>query len=355
MISSQIRTMLRPVLWLMIAGLASCAEAQSSFEIFKSPTVSYHLVRSYSIGGSYTWQGIALDSEQRRIYLAHYNRVEVVDEDSGSRVSDILETPDVRAIAIASDLNRGFTANGGADARRTGDSGSVTVFDTTTLKALARVAVNPPESIVYDLLTHRVFPLNQKTTVIDGRSNEKVGEVDLGGQPSGALSDGRGTVFVNLSDKRALAVIDAKTLQVSKVFPIHCAGPHSLAYDSREQRLFIGCDDGHLYVIDAVTGKFVNRVQMCSGVDGSGYDPDARLVFQACDEGVISVIHENATDAYDIIDTVKTALWASAMAFDPKTKAIYLPTADYVPIPGKDDPTRERLAPGTFRLLLVSP
>jgi hypothetical protein len=130
---------------------------------------------------------------------------------------------------------------------------------------------------------------------------------------------------------------------------------NSVSYDSREQRLFIGCDDGHLFVIDAVTGQFINRVQMCSGVDASGYDEDNRLVFESCDEGVISVIHENATDAYQLVDTVKTELWASAMAFDTKSKAIYLPTADYQPIPSKDDPTKERLIPGTLRVLVVSP
>jgi WD40 repeat protein len=355
MINSRAEAIIFLFLWVTLAASCPSALAQNPFQVFEAPRIAYHVVNFYPVGGAYKWGGIALDSQHKRIYVAHYSRVEVLDQDSGHRVGDLLAVPDVRTIAIASNLNRGFTANGGSD-RRTDDRGSVTIFDTSTLETLSKIAVNPPESIIYDESTKRVFALGNKTSVIDARSGEKLGEVDLEGEPTGSIGDGKGTIFVNLSDKRAVAVIDAKTLQVTKVFPVsHCVSPHSLSYDSREQRLFIGCDDGHLFVIDALTGKFINKVQMCSGVDGSGYDQDNRLVFESCEEGVISVIHENATGAYQLFDTVKTELHAATMVFDDKIKAIYLPTAGFEPIPSKDDPTKERLMPGTLRVLVVSP
>jgi hypothetical protein len=337
--------------------VAGClpASAQNGFRVFDAPNNPYHVARSFPVGGSYEWGGIALDPDKKRLYIAHYSRVEVLDQETGHRVGDLLDTPDVRSIAIADDIKRGFTANGGSD-NRSDDRGSVTIFDTDTLQIRSTVAVNPPNSIVYDASTKRVFPLSNRTTVIDALTGEKVGEIDLKGEPAGAIGDGNGTIFVNLSDKRAVVVVDAKALQVTQIFPVaRCVSPHSISYDSREHRLFIGCDDGHMFVLDAVTGKFINRVQMCSGVDGSGFDPDTRLVFESCGEGVISVIHENATDAYQIVDTVKTALWASEMLFDSKSKSIYLPTADFTPIPSKDDPGKERLERGSFRVLVVSP
>jgi hypothetical protein len=337
--------------------VAAClsASAQNDFRVFDPPNNSYHVARSFPVGGSYKWGGIALDADNKRLYIAHYSRVEVLDQETGHRIGDLLDTPDVRSIAIAEDIKRGFTANGGSD-NRSNDRGSVTSFDTDTLKILSRVAVNPPESIVYDASTKRVFPLSSRTTVIDGLTGGKVGEIDLKGEPIGAIGDGNGTIFVTLSDKRAVAVVDARSLQVTQVFLVaRCSSPHSISFDSREHRLFIGCDDGHMFVADAVTGKLINRVQMCSGVGGSGFDPDSRLVFESCSEGVISVIHENATDTYEIVDTVKTALWADEMLFDAKSKSIYLPTADFTPIPSKDDPGKERLERGSLRVLVVSP
>jgi hypothetical protein len=225
MINSRAEAIIFLFLWVTLAASCPSALAQNSFQVFEAPKIPYHIVNSYPVGGPYKWGGIALDSQHKRIYVAHYSRVEVLDQDSGHRVGDLLDVPDVRTIAIASNLNRGFTANGGSD-RRTDDRGSVTIFDTSTLESLSKVPVHPPESVVYDAFTKRVFALSSNTTVIDARSGSRVGDISLNGEPAGAVSDGNGTVFVNLSDKKAVAVIDAKTLQITKVLPVsHCVGP----------------------------------------------------------------------------------------------------------------------------------
>lgn len=79
---------------------------------------------------------------------------------------------------------------------------------------------------------------------------KRAGEVDLGGSPEAGLSDGKGSVYVNLADKSAVAVVDPSTLTVTKTYQIdHCTSPHSLSFDSDNQRLFVGCRDG-LAVLD---------------------------------------------------------------------------------------------------------
>jgi WD40 repeat protein len=311
---------------------------------------AYHLVEQHVLGGEGGWDYISVDSDSNRVYVSHGKRIEVLDENSGKSIGVISDTPGVHGIAIAPDLKRGFTSNG--------SDGSVTIFDSRTLRTIRKVKANDPDFILYDAFSKRVFPMNEKITVIDATTGGTAGELDLGGDPESAVSDGKGTAYVNLADKGAIAVVDVQALKVTKTYPIDdCVSPHSMAYDSATQRLFVGCRNSTLAVVDALTGKVVAHQQTCSGVDAGGFDPDNKLVFISCSEGVISVIHEVSPDFYELTDTVKTQLWARTMALDPITKKIYLPTADIETVANPDPkkPFVRRLKPGSFRVLVVAP
>jgi outer membrane protein assembly factor BamB len=235
----------------------------------------------------------------------------------------------------------------------------VRIFDTETLKPIKRVSVNGTNAIVYDPFTKSVFPMSEKITVLDAPTGEQVGEVDLGGDPEAGVPDGKGTVYVNIADKKAVAVVDPQTLKDMTTYPIdYCTGPPSLSYDAANQRLFVGCRDGFA-VLDATNGKVVGRSQMCSGVDSGGFDAENKLIFESCAEGVISVIPQVSPDYYQLVGTVKTRLYAKTMTFDPKTKKIFLPTAEFETIPNTDPkfpyPFKRQMKPGTFHVLVVAP
>ncbi len=311
---------------------------------------TYRLTHHYPVPGEGYWDYISVDSTARRLYVSHGAQLQVIDADSGKLVGQIPDTPGVHGAAIAPELKRGFTSNG--------QDGSVTIFDTDTLKVIQRVRVNRPDFILYDPFTQRVFPMNGKTTVLSAKTGDVVGEVDLGGTPEAGVSDEKGNVYVNLADRKAVAVVDPRGLKVRSVYSIEsCTSPHSLSYDASNARLFIGCRDG-LTVLDATTGKMVGQSLMCSGVDGGAFDSVNKLIFESCAEGVISVIRQVSPDYYELLDTVKTTLWAKTMTFDIKTKRIYLPTADFETIPSSADPRypfQHRLKVGSFRVLVVEP
>jgi len=285
------------------------------------------------------------------LYVTHENQVEVLDPDSGKVVGVIHDAPGVHGVAISPDLQRGFTSNG-ADT-------SVSVFDTKTLKVLRKIAVNSPDFIFYDAFSRRVFPMSKITSVLDAQTGEMLSQLDLGGSPESAASDGNGTLYVNLADKAAVAVVDTKALQVINTFPIErCTSPHSLSYDADGKRLLIGCSNG-FRAVDAGTGKMVGAALMWGGVDASAFDRVSKLVFESCGEGVLSVIRQITPDVYDLIDSVPTKILAKTMAFDPKTKRIYLSTANVEWIQGADPHSnaapRPRVKPGTFRVLVLEP
>lgn len=316
-----------------------------------SSGTSYHVAQRYGIPGDGDWDYISIDSKARRLYVSHGDQLEVLDADSGKLVGKIADTPGVHGAALASEFHRGFTSNG--------HDKSVTIFDTKTLATIKKVQLQTgTDFILYDLFSKRVFPMNERTSVIDAQTGEIVGILDLGGSPEAAVSDGKGTIYVNLIDKNAVAVVDPKALTVTKTYPINgCTGPDSLSYDGASQRLFIGCSDGFA-ALDVTAGKVVRQSLMCSGVDASGFDSENKLVFESCAEGVISVIRETTPDYYELVATIPTQLHARTMAFDSITKKIFLPTAEFDTFPNTDptasSPFKRQRKPGSFTVLVVS-
>jgi len=326
----------------------SAASAQTTSKPVSTST-GYRLAKKFVVPGEGHWDYIAVDSNAQRVYVSHGDVIQVLDADSGKLLGQIA-APGAHGVALASNLRRGFTSNG--------NDKSVTVFDMKTLAVIKTVKLEGgPDAILYDSFTKRVFPINEKIMVLDAETGDVAGTVDLGGHPEAAVSDGKGTVYVNLADKMAVAVVDPKALTVTKTFPIdHCTSPHSLSYDDASQRLFVGCRDG-LAVLDARTGKVAGRSLMCSGVDAGDFDPVNKLIFESCSEGVISVIRQISPDYYELLEPVKTELWARTMTLDGRTKKIYLPTADFETIPSSDPryPFQRRMKPGSFRVLVVEP
>jgi DNA-binding beta-propeller fold protein YncE len=314
-----------------------------------SERTSYHIIGKYKIAGDGGWDYITIDSAARWLYVAHGSRLEILDADSGNLVGQVPNLgDDLHGAAIAPELQRGFTSNGAAR--------SVTVFNTRTLRPIKTVSVAGTDFILYEPLTQRVFPLNQRITVLNAKSGQPVGELDLGSEPEAAVSDGKGNVYLSLAHDGLIAIVNAETLEVTRSLPIERCEPHTLLYDDSSRRLFVGCRD-RLAVLDPVTGKVVARTLMCSGVDGAAWDGENKLIFESCKEGVVSIIRQRSPEYYELVDTVKTELYSGTMAFDPQTKRIFLPSAKIrsVPNPGVDPspPYKLEATPDSFAVLVL--
>src|SRR6266550_3331184 len=72
----------------------------------------YHVVKKFQAGGDGGWDYLAVDSSARRLYVSRSTRVMVFDADTGAAVGEIPGTEGVHGIAMAPELNRGFTSNG---------------------------------------------------------------------------------------------------------------------------------------------------------------------------------------------------------------------------------------------------
>src|SRR5246127_347740 len=315
----------------------------------------YHVIQTYKLGGEGGWDYLTADAEARRLYISRSTKVVVMDLDSGKSIGEIADTPGVHGIALANDLGRGFVSNG--------REGTVSIFDPSTLKTSSKVKVGDnPDAILYDPATKRVFTFNgrsQDSTAIDGATGKVLGTIKLDGKPEFAASDAKGEIFVNIEDKSELVAIDPKKLEVKATWPLApCTEPSGLAIDRKNRRLFVGCDNKMMAVVDADTGKVLATPPIGEGVDATAYDPETGLAFASCGgDGVLTVVKEDSKDKFSVAENVPTQKSARTMALDTKTHNVYTVAAKFGPRPAPT-PQNPRgyppVLPDSFVVLVVS-
>jgi len=128
-----------------------------------------------------------------------------------------------------------------------------------------------------------------------------------------------------------------------------------MAMDLAHQRLFIGCHNKLMVMMDSSTGKVVASVPIGQGVDANAFDPGTQLAFASCGDGTTTIAHEDAPDKLTVVQTLTTERGARTMALDPKTHRIYLASAKFEPQPEQkpgEQRQRPKLIPGSFKVLV---
>ncbi len=289
----------------------------------------YHVINKIPLSGEGGWDALTVDSAAHRLYLSHSTHVMVIDTVTDKVVGDIPDTPGVHGIALAPELNRGFTSNG--------KSNTASIFDIKTLKLIGHVKTGEnPDIILYEPYTQRVFTFNGKSkdaTVFEAASGNILATIALGGKPEFATMDSKGNVFVNIEDTSEVVELDSKKLTISKRYSLKpCEEPSGIAIDIEQHRLFSGCRNKVMTVLDVVSGKVIATVPIGEGVDGNAFDAETGLVFSSNGEGTLTVVRESSPGKFDA-EIIPTQRSARTMALDIKTHKIYLPVAAFSPAP----------------------
>ncbi len=305
----------------------------------------YRVIKKIPLGGEGGWDYLTCDPSAHRLYISRGTHVVVMDTDTDKVVGEVANTPGVHGIALAPELNRGFTSNG--------REGTVTVFDLKTLRELDRIKVGRnPDAILYDSASGRVFTFNggsKDATAIDAVSGKVVGTVPLGGKPETGVADGQGQVYVNVENTGEVVRLDAQKLQIKdrwKLAPDK--DPTGLAIDCKNHRLFASCHSQHMVVLEAESGKVLARPAIGRGTDACVYDPEAGLAFSSNGDGTLTVVQESRPGEFEAVDNVKTQPSARTMALDTKTHQIYLAAARRKPGGG-----RGAIEPNSFVIVVV--
>jgi YVTN family beta-propeller protein len=339
------RLTLIPTLILLTTGSATAKESGG-----------YHLAKKVTVPGAGTYYDyLSFDPGSRRLYVSFGDQVAVLDGDKDTVVGALPGAKKVHGMVVASD--KVFVTDGGAD--------SVRVYDAKTLKPVGEVkAGKNPDAITYDPASKQVFAFNHSAgtvTAIDPGSLKVNATIEAPGALEMGRADGRGTVWVNVEDKNEMVRIDSKKNTVTAHWPLApCEEPSGLGFDPKTRRLFVGCGNKLLAVVNADSGKVITTLPIGPGVDGTDFDPGTRTVFASCggEGGTLTVIKQQSADKYSVVTNVATQTRAKTLAVDPKTHRVFLSAASFTPPPaataGNPKP-RGAMVPGSFSVLIVEP
>ena len=212
-------------------------------------------------------------------------------------------------------------------------------------------------------------------TVIDSESRKQLAQLVLSGRLGFAEADGNGRIFVAVSDNNQIVRLDAEAIGSTLRGLLDAAGaaqskgsatespagaildwtsdarplppaesrprfftlglgsqePRALAVDAAHVRLFAACTNQKMIVLNADTGEAVSSVPIGPGADAVGYDSDRGLIFSANGggDGSLTVISQNVTDTYSVIQILPTRQRARTLAINSSTGEIYLATVIY--------------------------
>jgi len=313
----------------------------------------YHFLKEIPVGGEGGWDYLSIDETARRLYVSHDPKVVVIDLEKDTVVGEIADTPGVHGFAIAPELGRGFSSNG--------KENKTSIVDLKTLKTLSKVETGEnPDAILYEPGHQEVYTFNgrgRSATVFDAKSGNVVATMPLPGKPEFATADpAAGRVYCNIEDKSEVVAIDTKEHKAVNTWPIAPGEEASgMAIDLTHHRLFLGCGNKLMVMMDSQNGKVLASVPIGAGVDANAFDPGAQLAFSSNREGTTTIAHEDGPDKLTVVQTLKTEPGARTMALDPKTHKIYLATAKFEaaseqPSTGKRQ--RPKMIPGTFKIMV---
>ena len=314
-----------------------------------SQTTSFKVIKSYPIKSSGGWDYIAVNNH--KIYASHGTQVNILDENTGDSISIIPGTTGIHGIAFYNKLNKGYTSNGRLN--------NVFVFDLVTNKILKTIATGEnPDAITYESFSKKIITCNGRSktlSIIDPINDTVIATIELDAKPEEAVGNGKGKLYVNLEDKNEIAEIDLKTFKVLNRWSIAPGeSATGLAYDKKTNRLFAGCDNKMMAVVNAENGKVIKTLPIGEGCDGVVFDKSKNLVFASCGEGLITVVKVKNANSFDVVQTVTTKPSARTITIDEATSILFLPAADLKPAdPNAAPHTRRSFVPGSFQVLVV--
>ncbi len=318
-------------------------------------TGPYHVLLAKTVGGDQgRFDYVYADAVARRLYVARIGPsgvMSVYDLDTLMPVGSIAETS-AHGAAVDQATHRGFAS-----------SKPVTMWDSQSLQLIKTIAVDgAPDAIFGDSFNSRIYILSHvapNVTVIDAKEGTVLGTIDLGGEPEQMVSDGNGRLYVDLEDKDAIAVVDAKTMTVTARYGLAgkggtCAG---LAIDRKNGILFASCRNPQtMVVLNAADGKVLTALPIGDDSDGAVFNPNTMEAFSAQADGTLSIIKEASRTKFSLEQTLQTKAGAKTLTLDTKTNHIVLITADFTPAPPAPSgqrPGRPQMVPGSFSILIV--
>jgi len=266
---------------------------------------------------------LALDPVHHRLFVANMpnSSLDVVDLALGKLIRQVPGQRGIQGIAYAPDLNLIFVGDGG---------GECNVFDGRDYHRVKSLRPGDDcDNVRYDPKTQRAYLIHapQSLAVIDARTQQITKEIRLPGDPeSFQLEKGRPRIYLNTPSPPQVVVIDTAMQSVATVYRLRRAGSNfPMALDEAHHRLFVVCRRPPLLdVLDTETGREMASVEIPGDTDDVWYDPGNRRIYVSTGAGYLAVIRQTDPDHYEAMARVPTARGARTCLYDPASRRLYL-------------------------------
>lgn len=315
-----------------------------------SPT--YSLTTTTVLGAPDRWDYVTYDDQSGRVYVAHSDRVAVLDGSTGKLIGEVQGvTGGTHGTAISVRTGQGFTDDG--------KNGKAIAFDLHTLKVTREIPADADaDALALDRASGHLFVIEgdpAAITVIDTKSDKPIATIKAGEKLEFAVADQHGSIFVAGEGNGDVLKVDVRSNQITKRWPTSgCTSPHGLAVDATAHRVFMGCVNNVMMVVDTVSGRTVATLPIGRGSDAVAFDSVRKRVFSSNGgDGTITAYQQVSPDRYTAMPLIHTTVSARTMSLDPETGHLFVAGADTEPnaTPGG----RPRVKPGTLRLMIFAP
>ena len=346
-------------LFIEVVLAAGIAMAQGQGLAQGAPTAGpYKVLKTAKVGGEGGYDYIFADVEGRRLYVPRggpTGRLTVFNLDTLEQVGTI-DNVSAGGATVDPKSHHGFST-----------TKPITMWDANSLKIIKTIDVDGrPDGILCDPYNQRVWVLSHRppyATVIDAKQGTVVGTLDLGGAPEQAVSDGKGTIYINISDKANVAVVDAKNMAVTAHYDMSSkgSGGSGLALDAKNHVLFAYYRQPSptVVILNAQNGNIITALPTGTGVDTVAFNPATKEAISAENGGTMTFIKENSPSSFEVEQTLPTMKGAKTLALDTKTNHGFTMAAEFGPPPPDAPPgpagrpARGPMIPDSFSILMV--
>ena len=311
---------------------------------------AYRPAGAVKLGSPDRWDYVVADPASGRVYVAHSDRLAIIDGRAGTLVGEVS--------GIAGGTHgTGALPGAGLGVTDDGKAGEAVVFDLRSLAVLRRVPSGADaDGIAVDPATGHALVVNGDSgtvAVIDARLGTRLAVINAGEELEYMAAADNGRAYVAGKEKGDLVVLDLHANKVAAHWAMpDCVKPHGLAFDAASHRVFMGCVNTRMMVVDSATGHVVATLPIGRGSDAVAFDPKRHRVFSSNGaDGTITVYQQDGPDRYRALDPVPTKVSGRTIAVDPVTGRLFVAAADMV----QDGTPRGHAVPGSTALLMFDP
>jgi len=274
----------------------------------------------------------AIDLQGHRLFLAGEDNsvVEIFDLGAGKLIHTISDVKAPHSMVYRADSKKLFVVDGGA--------GEVKIYDSDFYKPMGSIKLREDaDSMAYDSSTKYMYVVNggkdahmtySFISVVDTTAGKNLADIKIDSDAVEALALEKSgpRLFVNMTGKDAVAVVDREKHTVINTWPTGQVAKHLIAmsFDEADHRLFVSTrTPGKLILLDTDTGKVVTSLPCVSDNDDMAYDSANRRIYIS-GSGFVDVYQQKDADHYDQIAHVATAFKARTSILVPELKKYYL-------------------------------